>query len=61
MDAAALWQQYRWHIAYVWVAAVTTLAVGDAWQPVNYVLRTMERLNAAVEEHGVVEALSQAM
>ncbi len=50
VDTASLWTQYQWHAAYVWLAAVTTLAMGSEWQPVNYVMRTMERLNRAVED-----------
>jgi len=46
---ADLWQQYQWHAAYVWVGAAVTLAMGDAWQPVNYVLRSLERLHGALE------------
>jgi thiamine kinase-like enzyme len=59
--AAELWQQYRWHTAYVWVAAVTTLAMGSEWQPVNYVMRTLQRLNRAVEHCACVSALRDAI
>jgi hypothetical protein len=50
VDTDSLWTQYQWHAAYVWLAAVTTLAMGSEWQPVNYVMRTMERLNRAIED-----------
>ena len=42
-----LWQQYQWHAAYVWVGATVTLAMGDAWQPVSYVLASLERCTRA--------------
>lgn len=53
-----LWLQYRQHAAYVWVGAVTTLAMGDAWQPVAYVRSTLERIHAVMESIGSLEALS---
>ena len=58
---AELWQQYQWHAAYVWVGAAVTLAMGDAWQPVNYLMASMERLHAALETLGSVEALRAAL
>ena len=59
VDTAALWTQYQWHAAYVWLAAVTTLAMGSEWQPVNYVMRTMERLNLAVEDCDSLNSLGR--
>lgn len=56
-----LWRQYQWHAAYVWVGAVVTLAMGDAWQPVNYVLRSLERLHPALEGLDSVGALRAAL
>lgn len=56
-----LWQQYQWHAAYVWVGAVVTLAMGDEWQPRNYVLASLERLHPALESLGSVEAIRQAL
>ncbi|MCB1703835.1 MAG: phosphotransferase [Halioglobus sp.] len=56
-----LWQQYQWHAAYVWVGATATLAMGDAWQPVNYLLASMERLHAALQTLGSVEAIRAAL
>ena len=58
---ANLWQQYQWHAAYVWVGATVTLAMGDAWQPVNYLIASMERLHTALETLGSVEALRAAL
>ncbi|MBK6508097.1 MAG: phosphotransferase [Haliea sp.] len=59
--AAQLWQQYQWHAAYVWVGATVTLAMGDAWQPVNYVMASLQRLHAAMEALGSVAAIRAAL
>ena len=56
-----LWRQYQWHAAYVWVGATVTLAMGDAWQPVNYVLASLERLHTALEFLDSVAALQSAL
>lgn len=56
-----LWQQYQWHAAYVWVGATVTLAMGDAWQPVSYVMGSLERLHDAMETIGSVEAIRNAL
>lgn len=56
-----LWQQYQWHAAYVWVGATVTLAMGDAWQPVSYVLASLERLHDAMETIGSVAAIRNAL
>ena len=56
-----LWQQYQWHAAYVWVGAAVTLAMGDAWQPINYVMSSLERLHAAMETLDSVEAIRSAL
>jgi aminoglycoside phosphotransferase (APT) family kinase protein len=60
-SAQELWQQYQWHAAYVWVGATVTLAMGDAWQPVNYVMGSLERLHASLEYLGSVEAIRSAL
>ena len=57
----ALWQQYQWHAAYVWVGAAVTLAMGDAWQPVSYVKASLERLHAAMDYLGSVAAIRSAI
>jgi hypothetical protein len=56
-----LWQQYQWHAAYVWVGAAVTLAMGEAWQPVNYVKASLERLHAAMDYLGSVDAIRGAL
>ena len=56
-----LWKQYQWHSAYVWVGSAVTLAMGDAWQPVNYMLASLERLHAALETLDSVNAIRAAL
>jgi aminoglycoside phosphotransferase (APT) family kinase protein len=56
-----LWRQYQWHAAYVWLGAAVTLAMGDAWQPVNYLTAALERLHAALDHLGSVEAIRSAL
>ncbi len=56
-----LWQQYQWHAAYVWVGSTVTLAMGDAWQPMSYVLSSLEKLHAALDSLGSVEAIRSAL
>lgn len=56
-----LWRQYQWHAAYVWVGATVTLAMGDAWQPLNYVLRSLQQLHPALDCLDTVNALRDAL
>lgn len=42
--------QYSWHAVYVWVSATVTLAMGDAWQPLSYAQRSLERVHSALEQ-----------
>ena len=52
-----LWQQYQWHALYTWVAAATTLAMGSDWQPVNYVMKTLERVHRALIDLDTIESI----
>jgi Phosphotransferase enzyme family len=52
-----LMEQQRWHAAYVWVGAAVTLAMGDAWQPVEYVKSSLEKLHSAMEYLDSVAAI----
>jgi len=56
-----LWRQFQWHAAYVWLAGVTTLAMGDEWQPRRYVQRSLERLNRAIADCGSIRSLAEAL
>lgn len=60
-SAEELWQQYQWHAAYVWVGAAVTLAMGDAWQPVNYVMKSLENLHAALDSLDSVSAIKSSL
>ena len=51
-----LWLQYQWHVAYVWVGATVTLAMGDEWQPTSYTRKSLERINQALEDLGSISA-----
>jgi hypothetical protein len=61
LDRAALESEFTWHTAYVWIAAVTTLAMGSQWQPENYVRKTMGRLNEAIADYDCAGALTRAL
>jgi Ser/Thr protein kinase RdoA (MazF antagonist) len=54
-DPDALWRRYRMHVAYSWVAAATTSAMGDKWQPKAVGMAAMVRATAAVGDLGSVE------
>lgn len=56
-----LMQQYRWHAADIWVGAVTTLAMGDAWQPLNYTLSSLQRIHCALEHLDTFNAIQSAI
>lgn len=57
----ALWRRYRLHVAYSWVAAATTSAMGEAWQPREIALASLARATAAVDELGTVELFRDAL
>ncbi|MBJ18461.1 MAG: hypothetical protein CL933_03460 [Deltaproteobacteria bacterium] len=56
-----LWRQYQWHAAYRWVGATSTLAMRDAWQPVEYTRKSLDRINAALTDLGSVASISDAL
>jgi len=56
-----LWSQYQWHAAYVWVGATVTLAMGDAWQPVEYVLKSLHNLHGALSSLDSVAAIRSSL
>jgi hypothetical protein len=51
--------QYAWHSTYVWVGAAVTLAMGDAWQPQDYVRSTLERLHLTMAHLGAIDAVRE--
>lgn len=60
-DADALWRRYALHVAYSWVAAATTSAMGDKWQPLAVGRAAMLRTTAAVADLGTVDLLRDAL
>jgi len=60
-DIEEAWRRHRLHVAYTWVAASVTLAMGDEWQPFAYAREAAERANAAVDELDAVGALRTAI
>ena len=60
-DPDALWRRYRLHVAYSWVAAAVTSAMGDKWQPKAVGMASMARATAAVADLGTVELLRDAL
>ncbi len=54
-------EQLRWHAVYVWVGTAVTLAMGDAWQPVEYVQATLARLHATLDAENCAAALRAAL
>ncbi len=60
VDAPAPDEQWRRHcrqVAYSWVAAVTTLAMGDKWQAVRHGVEATKRVNDAIESLATVDVL----
>ena len=59
--AEDLREQFRWHAVYVWVGAAVTLAMGDAWQPSEYVQATLARLQDTLAAEHCAAALKAAL
>jgi thiamine kinase-like enzyme len=60
-DPDALWRRYSLHVAYSWVAAAVTSAMGDKWQPLAVGMAAMARTTAAVADLGSVELMRDAL
>jgi len=56
-----LWQQYQWQAVYVWLGATVTLAMGEAWQPVNYLKSSLEKLHEGLQGLDSVNAIRAAL
>lgn len=56
-DPDVAWRRYAIHASYAFVAAATTLAMGDRWQPLAFTEQAMSRALAAVEDLGSAEIL----
>ncbi|MEM9254664.1 MAG: phosphotransferase [Pseudomonadota bacterium] len=53
-----LWEQHQWHAPYVWVGAAVTLAMGDAWQPVNFTTKSLQNIHAVMDMIDSVDAIA---
>jgi hypothetical protein len=64
VDAPALetlWRRCRRAVLYGWVAATTTAAMGDRWQPIEVGMQAMRRSTQACADLETVEALREAL
>jgi hypothetical protein len=57
---ATAWRRYALHAAYSWVAAASTLSVGDRWQPPAYARAGVLRATAALAELGTLDLVRAA-
>ena len=55
-----LWRRYRRAVLYGWVAATTTAAMGDRWQPIEVGMSAMRRATEACADLETVEAFREA-
>ena len=51
----------RWAVLYGWVAATTTAAVGDRWQPLEIGMAAMRRSTEACDDLGTLDAIRDAL
>jgi Ser/Thr protein kinase RdoA (MazF antagonist) len=58
---AVLWERYRRVVLYAWVAAATTAAMGDKWQPLEVGMAGMRRATAACEDLDTLGALRDVL
>jgi len=56
-----LWRRLRLAVLYGWVAATTTAAVGDRWQPIEVGMRAMRGATQACAELSTLEAFREAL
>jgi aminoglycoside phosphotransferase (APT) family kinase protein len=60
-ELGELWKGYRRAVLYGWVAATTTAAVGDRWQPIEVGMSAMKRATQACADLETVEAFREAL
>ena len=60
-DPDELFQRYRMAVLYGWVAATTTAAVGDRWQPLEVGMKAMRRSTRTCDELATVEAFREVL
>lgn len=56
-----LWQRYRLAVLYGWVAATTTAAMGDRWQPVEVGMAAMRMSTQTCAELETLAAFREAL
>jgi len=60
-DLETLWRRYRRTVLYGWVAATTTAAMGDRWQPLEVGMKATRRATDACADLETVEAIREAL
>jgi hypothetical protein len=60
-DLDVLWRRLRLAVLYGWVAATTTAAVGDRWQPIEVGMKAMRGATQACAELETLEAFREAL
>ena len=60
-DLETLWRRHRRHAVYSWVAAATTIAMGDEWQPLRYAVASTRRANDALADLASVDLLEEEL
>jgi aminoglycoside phosphotransferase (APT) family kinase protein len=60
-DLDTLWRRYRLGVLYGWVAATTTAAMGDRWQPLAVSMPAMRRATEACADLETLEAFREAL
>ena len=64
VDAPALdvlWKRLRLAVLYGWIAATTTAAVGDQWQPIEVGIRAMRGATQACADLETLDAFREAL
>jgi aminoglycoside phosphotransferase (APT) family kinase protein len=56
-----LWRRYRLAVLYGWVAATTTAAMGDMWQPIEVGMSAMRRSTQTCADLETLEAFRDAL
>jgi hypothetical protein len=56
-----LWRRLRLSVLYGWVAAATTAAMGDLWQPIEVGMRAMRDATRTCAELETLEAFREAL
>ncbi|MDG2306749.1 MAG: phosphotransferase [Candidatus Binatia bacterium] len=60
-DLETLQLRYRRTVLYGWVAATTTAAMGDRWQPIEVGMQATRRATEACDDLGTLDAFREAL